>query len=369
MRLRLLAPSLAMLAALFLTTGCGNESAPLADNGDDISGTETMDTLDLDKAYGGLAYTDEDAAFGDEILLADAADEDRAFADDDESEVLDDDDDPARYQRTYLRVVWGKLDGRPEGDASRDLTHDCEPVIWDGSLTLSEGAIAAKRLLLFERPADHRIPRDSRQTFAWASRTCPHVDGVVVCILSLPGDDGSLPGEITFATGPLTQTFAIADLDGLDEKVSVDDAGNAVSFVGFSDRPERCPMGFVAGYWQKHANDERDGGWFRGRLSTANGHLRAYILGRFGVNSEGEKVFAGKIINRGGQILGLVGGTYEPSGEEDGLGSFSGRWVNRSGSHQGVIMGRYETKPERGAGFFHGKWEERCSRDESDGEA
>jgi len=369
MRRRLLTLPLALAAGLFALAGCGAESA-VTSGGDDISGSETMETLDLDKAYGGLSWSDEPEAFGDDILLADAADEDRAATDDDESDVLDEDPAASRYVRTYLRVMWGQLDGRPEGDGLRAAASDCEPVVWDGDLTVSEGAIAAKRLILFERPTDHRLPRDNRQTLAWASTTCPHVDGILVCLLTEPNEDGSLPGEVTFTTGPLTQTFAIADLADLDETVKVDENGNAVSFVGFTERPERCAQGFLGGYWQKHRDDEHDGGWFRGRLSNANGRLRAYLMGRFGENSEGERVFAGKIIARGGRILGLVGGTYEPSGNGDGLGSFVGRWVNRNETHMGVLMGRYETLPERGAGFFHGKWEERCEDgDEGDGEA
>lgn len=367
MRLRHLALPLALMVGLFVLAGCGTEAALTPAGSDDISGSESMETLDLDKAYGGLSWTDEPAAFGDEILLADAADEERALADDDESDVLEDDENPSRYVRTYLRVVWGKLDGRPEGDELRPDTVDCERVVWDGDLTVSEGAIAAKRLLLFERPTDHRLPRDNRQTFAWASTTCPHVDGVLVCILTEPNEDGSLPGEVTFTTGPLTQTFAIADLNGLDQTVKVDENGNAVSFVGFSERDERCAQGFLAGYWQKHRDDDRDGGWFRGRLSNQHGQLRAWIMGRYGMNDAGERVFAGKIINREGRILGLAGGTYEPAGD-DGIGSFAGRWVNRTETHMGVLMGRYETLPDRGAGFFHGKWEERCDGDDEDDE-
>jgi hypothetical protein len=360
-----------LLAVMVFAVGCSDSDTMTGNTTGDISGANSMEELDLDLPYGGLAYTDEPEAFGDDSLLAEAVEEDVAAADEaDDEEVIRRSDpelrDAPEVTRTYLRILWGNLDGlrAPEITAPDDSP---AWTVWDGSLSVTEGAIAIKKTILFERPYDHLMPRVSRQAVAWHSLTLPHVDGILVCVMSRPGEDGSVPGEITFETGPLTKTFTIAELGELDETVAVDDLGNGVSFVGFTERPDACPRGFLGGLWK--ANEDGSGGVFRGRVTNRHGLLRGYLMGRYGINEDGERVFAGKFINRRGQILGLLQGVWEPSGEGDGMGSFLGRWAGRGGEHKGMLKGRYMTHPERPGGMFHGFWQELCTGgSEVDGE-
>jgi hypothetical protein len=357
-----------LLAAALFATGCSSQVDPTASASDDISGNNDMETIDLNAEYGGLSFTDDTPAFGDELLKAEAELEESRAADEDEGDELASADPDLRHPdavRIYLRVMWGRLDGRPEGDGERD-TASFERVDWGGTLSVDNGVIMLKKTILFEPLTDYRLPRDDRQSLGWASMTGPHKDGVLVCIAARPNDEGMLEGSVAFETGPKSVRFSLADLDGLEEVLETEIEGNSVSFVAFTERPFECPRGFLGGYWQSGVNDEHGGGWFRGRVMTAGGRLRGYMAGRFGINDAGEHVFRGKFINREGHILGLMRGHYEPAADGDGMGAFRGHWANRNGEHRGVLGGRYESLPGMGAGFFHGMWKEHCaSGDES----
>jgi hypothetical protein len=86
-------------------------------------------------------------------------------------------------------------------------------------------------------------------------------------------------------------------------------------------------------------------------------------MGVYGLNSQGERVMAGKYIGRGGRVKGLIRGTWEPAADAEGAGSFQARWVNRNGMHLGTVLGRYleNEENEAGDGFFEGRYEEICS--------
>jgi hypothetical protein len=356
-------PTLGMMAALALAVGCSDTPSLTGTGTEDISGSNSLAEIDLGLPYGGLAYTDEPVAFGDAALQAEAAVEDAAAVEEAEDEDQIQAADPALRDapdvvRTYLRILWGNLEGvRSELSGVED---DPGRMVWDGKLSVDAGALAVRKTILFERPIDHLVPRDSRQVVAWRSVTLPHVDGILVCVLSRPDESGNVPGMITFETGPLTQTFTIADLADLDTTIPVDDAGNGVSFIGFTERPERCARGFLGGLWK--ADEDGNGGAFRGRFTNRDGRLRGYLAGRYGVNGDGERVFAGKIIGMGGEILGLLEGVWEPAADREGMGHFLGRWAGRNGEHKGVLRGRYIANPERPGGLFHGVWEELCTR-------
>ncbi len=358
--------ALVLLAAMMFAVGCSETN--------DLTGTvpssgNSMDDIDLNKAYGGLAYTDETEAFGDTDLLNEALVEDTAALDEAESEeeLLDDSPEIDRDNlvRTYLRIVWGQMDGDP---ARTDELTDAERnwTTWDGTVSVSEGVIVLRKTILFERGTDHRLPRTDRQTVGFHSVTGPHVDGVLMCILSEPTEDGSLPGEVTFRTGPLTQSYAIAEIADLSETIRVDDLGNAVSFEGIVDRPDVCPSGFLGGYWINLPNT--NGGFFQGHWVSQHGRLGGFLRGRWGTNDAGENVFAGKILARGGRIRGLMQGVWEPSGNDDGMGTFVGRWVNRNGEHMGVLRGQTRSGGPRDGGFFQGGWAEICDAGDDDGD-
>jgi hypothetical protein len=358
---------LPVLAVVVLGTGCAED--PVG-TGDGPESGLTLDEMNLDLAYGGLAYTDEPEAFGDAGLLDEAMVEDAAATLEAEDEAAAVQDVPRLQDapvtdlvRTYVRVAWGNLDGeRTSTDAAPPETSDF--LTWDGALQVSEGnALVLRKTILFERPFDHLLPRENRQTLAWHSTTLPHVDGVLVCILSRPAEDGSLSGELTFRTPLLSRTFTLDELVDLEATVRVDDLGNGVSFLGFrAPDTDLCPRGFLGGRW--HSAPEGNGGLFAGRLVTAQGRLLGYLKGRYGVTGAGERVFAGKIIGRGGHILGLMQGTWEPSSEADGAGVFAGRWVGRARQHVGSLRGRYQSLPDRPGGTFGGRWDEAC-RDEA----
>src|SRR5690606_14131271 len=100
---------------LAIFVGCsGDDDGTTGAGSDDVSGTATLATLDLDDQYGGLASDDGPQAFGDEDLLAQALASDVAgLADDDEDSVRGGDPtlDSPRMRQTYLRILWGRLDG------------------------------------------------------------------------------------------------------------------------------------------------------------------------------------------------------------------------------------------------------------------
>lgn len=354
------------LASLFAFGGCSDETT-LSGSGDgDVSGGSSLETLDLDAEYGDLAFTDEAVAFGDPQLLAATLIDEAALSEDDEDSLNDDDPSLTRpmMARTYLRILWGQLEGRFDpADGDRP---ELERLDWTGVLSVSAGAIAMKRTVLFERPYDHLLPRTSRDSLEWVSHTGPHFDGLLVCIVS-PVVDGVAQGELTFATGPFTTTVSVADLDGIDRKVDVDNLGNAVSFLGRKADRTGCGAGFLGGLW-KNTEDRPETeavelGVFRGRFAGEHGMVHGFLQGVYGLNTSGERVFIGKYIGRDGRIRGLIRGTWTPAEDAEGMGSFQGRWVGRNGEHRGELQGRYRAgEHERADGFFQGLWKERCMR-------
>jgi len=359
---------LVALAALALLVGCSQD-----DNPSDIA-ADDYDAIDLDQAYGGLTMTDEQPAFDDPYLIAeDAQDEGDAFddplANDPEVREMErrghgqgQGEGTARPRFTYLRVVWGELDAasdEPDGDA----------VDWTGALHVDRGIVVVRRVILFERPGDNIVhPRPDRRTVAWNSHTGGHFDGLVLQIIERPQDlEGEEPNQLHFGTGPLTTSFAVAELVGLDQVFPVEPAGNAVHFVGFNlAELDSCPKGFLGGRWHDDPASEAEGGMFRGRWVGLHGLTEGHLRGRYGVNDAGERVFFGKYINRRGHFRGLLAGTWLP-GEEPGQGVFEGHWVNRQETVEGVLSGRYATAPERPVGSFQGRWATLCD-DEAAGQ-
>ncbi len=353
--------------------GCGDDAGVTGTANDDISGAATLADADLDAEYGDLAYSDEAEAFGDTELLAAAMIDDAELAVDDEDSLTDEDPtlaDP-QMRRTYVRILWGQLDG--DFDPERTDTEAYVRTDWSGDVKVSDGAVFLKRTILFERPFDHRLPRASRDSLAWVSHTGPHFDGILICVLSRVVD-GVPQGELSFETGPFTTTIPVAELDGLDRHVIVDDLGNAVAMLGRAQDQQVCGKGFLGGFWR--AGEDRpetaaiEMGGFRGRFMGQNGGVRGFLAGVYGLNSAGERVLVGKYIGRDGRVRGLIRGTWEPAADAEGMGSFQARWVNRNGAHLGVLMGRYlshEADSMRpGDGFFEGVWEEICSSVDGD---
>lgn len=360
--------SLLSLLALFVAfTGCADDANPTAGGDDDVSGSESLETIDLDEEYGGLAYSDEAEAFGDDVLMSAATIEDQAALSEDEEDSLLDDDpslDGPSMRRTYVRILWGQLGGAfdRESASSAEIT----PVDWTGSIKVTEGVVALKRTILFERPFDHRLPRVSRDSLAWKSQTGPHFDGVLVAVMS-PVEDGVAQGELILETPQFRTRLTIDTLDGYDEITVVDALGNAVSIRAEVHEQQACAAGFLAGFWKgiedRPETDAIEMGVFRGRYVGQNGLTTGFLKGVYGLNSAGERVMIGKYVGRNGRVKGLIRGTWSPDGEADGMGTFEARWVNRNGVRMGVLGGNYQENhaDEIGDGFFEGRYREICS--------
>jgi len=365
MRIHILARwGILVLALAFLATGCSDGNDPFTTNGDTIGGDNSIDEIDLNEEYGGLAFADESPAFGDELLVAETLEMEQAsLEEDDEARVLDEEPevrDHPRLKRTTVRILWGQLDGRPENSDPSLAVNDERPelpiVDWSGGLHVSEGMVAVKRTILFERRTDHLLPRVDRQTVAWTSLTRPHIDGILVCILQKPDSNGVYPeGDLQFRTEAFSATIPFSELDGLDRTATIDDFGNAISFEG-KVVDDYCPKGMMRGYWVNLPGDS--GGFFRGHWVSAMGRPAGHVIGRWGVNDAGQQVFAGKIIGRNGECRGLMRGHWEPS--EDGGGVFNGHWASKFGKIEGVLHGEYRSSEYAGLGFFRAGWKANC---------
>ena len=101
---------------------------------------------------------------------------------------------------------------------------------------------------------------------------------------------------------------------------------------------------------------------FESKFGFGKGHM----LGRFGYNEDGERVFFGTYINRSGQFMGLLGGTWEPVEDRPGHGRFIGHWTSDGETRDGALGGRYLHLPERPGGFYQGRWATDCDPDAVD---
>ncbi len=344
------------LAAALLVSGCGNDADPLSTSSAVVGGDNAIDQIDLDEAYGGLAFTDEPTAFGDEELLRESLTIDQDLSiEDDENSILHHDPRARNHRemkRTIVRILWGRLDGL--SDSTEWNPQDI--VDWTGQLEVSEGVVALKRTILFETPIDHILPREDRSILAWQSFTGPHFDGILVNVIQFADSNGVYPdGEFRFRTGPYSTSFSLAQLDSVQLLETVDELGNAVSIEAMPvDLP--CPRGFVRGHWARTPGEE--GGIFEGIWISRFAAATGFVRGRWGVNAAGERVLAGKIIGRDGEIRGLMEGRWELL--DDGRGVFRAHWAGSSGAVEGFLRGEFRCRHDGDLGFFRARWRARC---------
>lgn len=346
--MRILGSTLKLLVVgvpVALLAGCGllTDSKDSSPSGDDSNWEAS---IDLNASYGGFEFTDENSdAFGDPQV--------RAVAELEGGEIAEPDTMPS--DSTFaLRVTWGQLEGNREATTSVD---------WSGSISVTGGGIGVARVIAFERPFDHLLPRTNRQTVAFVSHTRPHYDGLVLVVREATGRVPATAGSLTFATGPLTQTWSFEELRRANLVIPVDDLGNAVSITGIV-RGDSCPSGFTRGGWLQR---EEGRGIFRGVWTGPLGGTAGHIRGHVGVNDMGQHVWFAKIVGARGRLIGLARGTYEPSSDPmlPG-GTFTGRFVARPGDRGGSVAGRYVLREmtERGqGGFFEGRWNADCNGD------
>lgn len=356
-----------MSAMLLLIWAIGCSDNPLETTGD---------TSNMTDDFGGYTATSESPAFGDSELLASEGEEEEI---DDPILTL-----PAMVELTenldagmfHFRVVWGRI---PYDSTVVD------PTDWTGSLTVTRGGIAVRRLIRFELNQDYYLPCTDRTLVEWVSATTVHNDGIV-CDIYIPPmeptydsswiDDGAGgqilvidtilpdPATLTFETGPYTRTFSLDELAALDEIVELDD-GNKVAFEGFQMFRQKCPRGMLAGHW---GLDDEGNGVFRGFWFSGNAQVAGYLRGHYGQDDAGENVYYGKWINRSGEFEGLLRGTWGHnalSTNDEGsrnrpTGWFLGRVFDADANPIGAMGGHYGSAPNFRGGWFQGRWKLNC---------
>ena len=319
-------------------------------------GTRPQDP-NLDDPYGGFNLADEAPGFDDPVLLGEF----------DEATLVEYDDPIGRESdiaaavkrplpQHYLMITWGNL----ERDSTINFSTD-----WSGSLMVDRGAILLKRIIQFE-DHDQILPRVARNKLEWISYTGPAFDGIVVRILPRPdiaadssvADTADVANRVTFATGPLTVSFTIAELRDLHRVIRVDNMGNAVAFNSVVVYPNACPRGFLGGLWKD--NPDTTGGTFRGMWISEKGAHMGFLKGIYGVNSAGDRVFFGKWISLNGKFKGILKGQWGYFPEAPG-GFFEGVYMNRSLRVMGDLKGVWQKSDSiGGGGFFKGRWANRC---------
>ena len=337
--------SLVLLLALIFAAGCSQ--AP----------TEVKSTNPLDLEFGGVTADNEAPGFGDAGLVAAAAVE----VDPGDPLAAAIEADAAGSTGVHavfaLRAVWGQL---------RYDSTSTAPTVWDGSVKVDSGRIGVRRLIRFEPEQDYVVlPRTAPNVVEFVSQTTVHNDGLLLLIgvnTALLAD--SSDNLVTFATGPLTISFRLRQLVLLDTLISVDNAGNAVMFNGFLVRPDDCPKGFLGGQWT--AGEE--GGEFKGRWISRDGELEGFLMGTYGVNSEGRRVFFGKYIDADGNFEGRLRGVWGPAPEPIRGGFFMGVFYDPQDRPAGRLHGHWNAD-EPGMGSFEGVWMLHCPRWDMGGRA
>ncbi|MCX6833352.1 MAG: hypothetical protein NT028_14715 [candidate division Zixibacteria bacterium] len=346
---------------------------------DSTTKTDTTGDTNLTDSFGGYKPTAESPAFGDNELMnlpggMDAEDATGSTA------LVDSLASPNRANIYSVELAWGHL----QYDSTENVITN-----WSGSLSLERGAIVAVRLLRFEA-GDHIVrPRTSPTLLEWVSHTREYFDGMLVYIYDPQPLSFGTPNTLTFATGPYTLTFAMADLDSLNEVVDV--GANQFSINAFKVERLACGEGYIDGKWIRN-NIENERGVFMGRWISKDGLLRGHVKGHFGARDDGSRVLFGKWISAGlpgdsaaaGAFRGLLRGTwgYAPDVDPDlmdrggfrgeiydrtltTVGHFAGRWLAVVPGHNGGDTGNGNGNDHmrgKGHGFMRGVWQQECGQ-------
>lgn len=340
--------SITALAGL-LAIGCSDSPS----NTGDVSGE-----LNLEDEFGGYTPTSEAIAFGDQELLTSSDDIEGDEYDD--PVVLSPQIDSMMADSVgefyHLRLLWGQL---------RHDSTVTAPTDWTGSLSVSNGVEIIRRTIHFELGQDYIPTRTDSSLIEWVSYTTVHNDGIVADIY-IPPSDTDQAVTVSFQTGPYSRTITLDELASLDTIVYLDDAdSNAVAMYGFKRVPGYCPRGFLSGHW---GYDEEGNGLFRGAWIARGGWITGYVSGHYGAGSEGNKVFYGKWISAAGEFEGLLRGTYDhhpsvhanPNARRRAGGWFYGHVFNGDSEEIGVLRGKFRSHPAFRNGFFSGRWKLYC---------
>lgn len=180
-----------------------------------------------------------------------------------------------------FRGMWNFSDGRPGGmlgggwaavrdggGVFRGLAIDkptIEPIVWDGGLKVSEGAVHVARTIRWETGGDRRhgtddkvLPREDRQTVRWESTTTIDWDGLLFAI-TVPRTD--TPPTVVLRTAQASFEWTADELPGLHVRERVDRAGHAIEVRGFilDRRGDRDVARLTIGLrWGTFGNDGAD---------------------------------------------------------------------------------------------------------------
>lgn len=334
--------------ALFVAA---STSACVSD-GKDTASEPTADviTSELDKANGGYTTTDEASQFGEEALFADAALEatgaqtDATATDPTVREMQNRPDVAVRG----VVMMWGQLPADPNQTTAKD---------WSGTITASRGAIIVARKIAFEDRTDAVLPRETRATVAFTSKTTTHSDGLVLKLID-PTPAAAEPLTLTYQiTGGAAYTIGVAALATAPQVVDVD--GDNKLIAATVRHRDNCDAGAMRGRWRKVAPNL---GHYLGVVVDKDGAEIGHVRGIFGERN-GERRLFGKFINNDGAFKGLMLGTYGADGR------FVARWMHRSGE-AGRISGVYRDGrdgAERHGGFLARWAETTCSEDRAPG--
>ncbi len=348
--------SLTLWLVVLLGFGLMSAGCSLISGSDETADNETLPEApaELNLTFGGYESTDEPVGFGDTKILDNYTE---AMEEDIDDEIAEDPVvvDMLNQPETdvyCLRITWGHLE--QEGDS---------PLDWSGSARVINGAILVRKAILFDAGDYILRPREDRRLVEWTSYTYDHLDGVALMILdpeTLPADDAVL-NEFTFETGPFTRTFTMAELAGIDTLITVDGDGNAIHFVGKLREPGFCRIGFTRGEWYRRG---LDWGEFRGGWIDENGELAGHVQGMWGYDADGRNVLVGKYIDRNGNFLGLLRGTFEAGAtppREGRQGWMRGHCYDESHQVRGTFQGRWKEPRGRGDhGYFQAVWGMEC---------
>lgn len=349
-RINLFLMVIVLLGAMAWLPAC--QSTDVA--GPEQNDIETREQIpDLDDPYGGYNVADEAPGFDDAEMIEQFGDAATVeYNDPMNRDPLVADILSRPMAQHFLMITWGNL----ERDSTVDFVTE-----WSGSLTVDPGVILLKRVVRFENH-DRILPRERRDLLEWISFTKPAFDGIIVRIFPVPNratdDAKDSTAVVTFATGPLTKSFTMAELRDIHLVIPVDDAGNAVAFNSIVIPVGGCPSGFLGGIWAD--NPDTTGGRFKGMWMSENGRAMGFLKGHYGVNSEGNRVFFGKWISLNGEFRGLIKGRYGSFPNAPG-GFFQGVYLDRSLRIRGDLKGIWKTSDQiEGGGFFMGRWAARC---------
>jgi hypothetical protein len=318
------------------TVACTTDTTPPDEDKDAIASS-------LELENGGFDTADEAPQFGDELLFtsadieADAAVSD-AMATDPTVVDLQSRTDIAAHN---VIVLWGRMPADPNGTV-RD---------WNGQLKLSRGAMVVRRRIAFEPATDRLLPRTSRDTVQFESKTSTHADGLALTVLD-PTPAAAEPLTLTYTSADGAKTYSLS-LATLAASAAVTDAGDGNQMVAIGHRRlDACDHGFLRGRWQAIAPGA---GRYAGLVVNSDGEPTGHVRGIYGKRRDGSSVFFGKFIDRDGAFRGILGGTYDE-------GHINGRWIVRTGDH-GIVRGVTRAGDTLRAGQFLARWAEASCAD------